>query len=96
MPEQSSSARQTITRESILLVALVVAGLLLLPVAIYLVGQAVFGDYSDGGFADFYWQLLKQLRSGDLLVWYLILSPYLAWQLARLTLWGFRRGLDKT
>ena len=86
------STRRILAREAALLLGLLLAGMVLLPAAIFLVGQIVFGAYGDGGFADFYGNLHAELRSGDMVVWYLILSPYIAWQLLRLTIWGFRRG----
>jgi hypothetical protein len=90
--EQTFSTRRILARESALLLSLLLAGMVVLPAAIFLVGQVVFGTYGDGGFADFYSNLHAELRSGDIVVWYLILSPYIAWQLLRLTRWGFRRG----
>jgi hypothetical protein len=90
--DQSISIKRVVARECALLLWLVLAGVLLLPVAIYLVGQPVFGDYGDGGIGDFYGNLHAELRAGNAVVWFLMLSPYIAWQLFRLTLWGFRHG----
>lgn len=66
-------------------------GLVLLPIAVYLVGNAVFGGYEDGGFSTFYGALHSDLRDGAVPVWFLVLSPYLVWQLLRLTVWGYRQ-----
>lgn len=91
MPQQARPFRQTLTREAALLLWFALAGILLLPLAIYLVGQSVFGDYGGGAFADFYRDLHSRLRGGDPVVWYLVCSPYVFWQLLRITLWAFRR-----
>ncbi len=37
-------------------------------------------------------KLHGELRTGEPVVWFLMLSPYLAWQLLRLTVYGFRRA----
>ena len=68
-----------------------ISGIVLLPIAIYLVGQAVFGDYGGQGFSDFYASLHYELRQGQKVTWYLVLSPYLGWQLFRLTIYAFRK-----
>ncbi|MEX2123078.1 MAG: hypothetical protein WD795_04230 [Woeseia sp.] len=70
---------------------LLLVGLVILPLSIYLVGRAVFGEYGGDGFGDFYGQLLREFLGGEPAVWFLLLSPYLLWQLFRLTIWGFRR-----
>ena len=67
-------------------------GLAVLPLAIYLVGGAVFGDYAGNGFGNFYGNLHSDLRQGQPVVWFLLASPYLGWLLLRLTIWAFRRG----
>jgi hypothetical protein len=33
-----------------------------------------------------------ELRTGQAVTWYLVLSPYLGWQLLRATIFGFRRA----
>lgn len=65
-------------------------GLVLLPVAIYLVGQAIFGEYGGAGFGDFYSGLSSRIRGGDAAAWFLVLSPYLGWQTLRLIALGWR------
>jgi len=92
MSKQNRLFRQILTREVALLLWLALTGLFILPVGIFIVGQAVFGEYGGGSFADFYRELHYQLRGGDPVVWYLVASPYVFWQLLRITLWLFRRG----
>ena len=73
-------------RESVLFLWLLVGGLFLLPIAVYLVGRRIFGDYGGTGYTAFYAMLYSELQSGDMSVWFLALSPYLIWQVLRLTL----------
>jgi uncharacterized membrane protein len=79
-------------RESILFLATLLFGLFFLPAAIYLVGQAVFGEYSGTGIAEFYGRIYSGLGTGDGVIWFLILSLYLGVQMLRLTIWLFRRN----
>jgi len=77
-------------REAGLFLWLLLAGLFLLPLAVYTVGRVLFGEYGGTGFAAFYGMLHSELRSGSLSVWFLVLSPYLICQLLRLTVRAFR------
>ena len=76
---------QAIRREIAIAAALLVVGLVLLPLAIYWVGREVAGEYAGGGgplgLADQIWSDLLQLEPA---AWLLVLSPYLFVQLARL------------
>jgi len=89
---ESSDLKERILTEVAWFAVLAFVGLTILPLAIYVVGRAVFGDYGDGGLLDFYRMLLREFLSGEPVVWFLLLSPYLLWQLARLTLRGFRHS----
>ena len=82
--EHSNSVRRIITRELTLLLGFFFVGLVLLPIAIYLVGEAIFGDYGGGSYAHFYSELSGRVRAGDAAAWFLVLSPYLGWQTLRL------------
>ena len=82
--------RQVATKEFGLLVFFLFAGLVLLPVLIYFVGQSVFGDYEGVGYGDFFSGLSEKIRNGDWASWFLILSPYFAWQCLRLMAYGWR------
>ena len=77
-------------RESVLLFWLLMGGLFLLPVAVYMVGRLIFGEYGGTGFTAFYGMLYSELYSGAQSVWFLVLSPYLIFQLLRLTLRAFK------
>ncbi|MCH7830406.1 MAG: hypothetical protein IIB75_07565 [Proteobacteria bacterium] len=69
---------------------LLFVGIVLMPIAIYAVGRDVFGTYGNLGFGSFYNVLSGKIRDGDLVAWFLVLSPYLAWQCLRLTAFAWR------
>ena len=83
MTEARSLLRHPLVREAIVFVVLLMAGLLLLPVAIFLVGDVVFGDYGGDGYGQFFEAILGRLAGGDRFAWFLVLSPYLVVQLLR-------------
>lgn len=82
--------RSTLARELVWLAALLFVGIVLLPVAIWLVGGVVFGDYEGGAFMDFLGAIAGRLRTGDRAAWFLVLSPYLAIGALRLSACGWR------
>ena len=86
----AKSLKQIAQKEAALFFGLLFCGFVLMPIAIYVVGQEVFGDYGGYGYADFFGTLSAKIRSGEPVAWFLILSPYLAWQILRLTLLGWR------
>ena len=73
-------------KEVLSFLLLSLAGLVALPALIYTVGSALFGDYGGTGFSAFYGSLHSDLRTGELAGWFLVLSPYIVWQLARSTM----------
>lgn len=91
MPANRKPISITARRELLLLLLLVFAGLLFMPVAIYLVGGEIFGAYAGHGLGDFYRNIYGDLGDGQIVVLFLVLSPYLVWQLLRLTFHLFRR-----
>jgi hypothetical protein len=92
MPVNPESMKRKATRESALFLCLLFFGMLILPFAVYTVGKTVFGEYGGSGFSAFYGTLHSALRDGEPAVLFLVLSPYLIWQLTRLTIWGFWRA----
>lgn len=66
-------------------------GLVLMPIGIFVIGQEIFGAYGGHGYGDFFGTLSAKLRSGDLVAWFLVSSPYLAWQVLRLMAFAWRR-----
>lgn len=90
MPTATSSLRQRITRETALFVGLLSAGLVLLPIAVWLVGGALFGEYGGAGYKGFFALLSGKIREGDGVAWFLVLSPYVSVSVIRLMAWGWR------
>lgn len=91
MPVSTDSFRKLATRESALFLGLLFVGLLILPIAVFMVGDKVFGEYGGNGFSAFYGTIHSAIRDGEPAILFLVFSPYLIWQLARLTIWGFRQ-----
>jgi hypothetical protein len=81
--------------ETLLFLYLFLVGIVALPVLVYAVGSALFGDYGGTGFSAFYGSLHRGLRSGQLAAWFLVLSPYLLWQIVRGTL-HLQSGIGRT
>ena len=90
MPKTPPSIQRKLKRELSLFAALLLAGIILLPPAIYLIGQAVFGGFADGGFGAFYGSLAERIRNGEYTAWFLLLAPYLGVQTLRGTLLAWR------
>jgi hypothetical protein len=65
MRPPQDSVRKTITREASLFLGLLLIGLVLLPVAVYIVGQAIFGDYGGGSYGLFFSELSGRIRTAD-------------------------------
>jgi len=85
-----STLKQLALKEAALFLGLLFLGFVIMPIAIYLVGQDVLGDFGGYGYADFFGTLSAKIRSGDPVAWFFVLSPYLAWQILRLTLFAWR------
>jgi hypothetical protein len=83
--------RQRITIEFGLFFGLLFVGLVLVPIAIYVVGGKFFGEYAGNGYNEFFSSLSTKVRSGDRVSWFLIFSPYLTILVLRLVAWGWRR-----
>ena len=92
MPTSPPTLRQRITRETALFVTLFFAGFVLLPVAIWLVGDALFGDYGGAGYQGFFSLLSAKIRDGDGVAWFLVLSPYLGVSVLRLVRFAWRQA----
>ena len=90
MSKQSSTAIRIIRKEAFLLAGFVFLGLVVLPIAVYVVGQNIFGEYGGRAFAQFYLDLSRRIRSGDGAAIFLVLSPYFGWQILRLVGLGWR------
>ncbi len=92
MSANPTSLKKAATKESALFLCLTFFGLLILPYAVYVVGKSVFGEYGGTGFSAFYGTLHRSIRDGEPAVLFLVFSPYVIWQMTRLTIWGFRQS----
>ena len=81
---------KSLKKEAALFAGLLFLGLVILPIAVWFVGKAVFGVYGGTGYGDFFGTLIGKIRGGDLVAWFLVLSPWLVWQIARLMALGWR------
>jgi hypothetical protein len=88
--KQAPILGEILKKEAALLLGLLFFGLAILPVAIWFVGNAVFGTYGGSGFTEFFGALSSKIRSGDIVAWFLVLSPWLVWQCIRLMALGWR------
>lgn len=91
MADTPDNPHPRLRKELILFGVLLALGLFALPVAVYLVGNAIFGAYADGDYFDFAAALWSRLSGLDAASWFLVLSPYLAWQALRFSVHAFRR-----
>ena len=86
-----SAFKRRATQEIALFVGLLFLGFVIMPILIYWVGQNVFGRYGGHGYGEFFGNLSGQIRGGDRVAWFFILSPYLAWQILRLARFAWRK-----
>ena len=90
MSDKERTLKDVIRKELALLAGFLFVGIVLLPVAVYFVGQAIFGDYGGQSYGQFFGDLSIRIRSGETAAWFLVLSPYLGWQTLRLIALGWR------
>ena len=90
MSNNPSPIVKSLKKEGALFAVLLFVGFVLLPIAIWFVGKTVFGAYGGTGYSDFFGNLSGKIRGGDLVAWFLVLSPYLVWQCLRLMAFGWR------
>ena len=90
MSDKSPSLSRILKKESAIFAGFLFVGVVLLPILIWFVGKIVFGAYGGAGFAEFFGTLNGKIRSGDLVAWFLVLSPWLALQVLRLMVFGWR------
>ena len=90
MSEATSGITKTLKKEAALLAILLFLGLVILPILIWFVGKAVFGAYGGSGYFEFFGTLSGKIRAGDPVAWFLVLSPWLALQVVRLAIAGWR------
>jgi hypothetical protein len=77
--------------EAVLAISCIAVGLLVLPALIYLVGVPLLGAYGGGPhIGSFYGDFLRNLGTGVVRSWFILLAPYLLISLLRLIFrpWG--------
>lgn len=92
-PSDSTPPRPAARRirfELIFAAVLLAIGFGLMPLAVYLVGQQILGDYG-GGLGTFYGDLYAALGRGERGAWILLTSPFLGIELLRLLILPLRR-----
>lgn len=90
MSEKTSNLSTLLKKEAAVFLVLLLIGLVLLPICIWFVGNAVFGAYDGAGYSDFFGTLSGKIRSGNPVAWFLVLSPWIVWQCLRLIAFGWR------
>jgi hypothetical protein len=88
--EKPSTISTLLKKEAAVFVVFLFVGLVISPIFVWLVGNAVFGAYDGAGYSDFFGTLSGKVRSGNLVAWFLVLSPWLVWQCLRLIAHGWR------
>jgi len=91
-----STPKKLAAKEFTVFVGLLFVGFVLMPLVIYWIGQNIFGNYGGNGYGDFFGTLSAKIRHGEIVAWLFVLSPYLAWQAFRLTLFAWRRASKPT
>lgn len=83
--------KQTIRKEAALFFGLLFVGFVIVPIAIYWIGPRLIGEFGGHGYGEFFGAISARIRSGDMATWFFVLAPYLAWQVLRLTAYGWRK-----
>jgi hypothetical protein len=82
--------KQRFLKETALFVGLLFLGFVIVPIAIYWIAPRVLGDFGGAGYGDFFGSISAKIRGGDLTAWFFVLSPWLVWQILRLTAFAWR------
>lgn len=81
-----------LTREVLTVLLSLALGLLLAPLAVYLVGQQALGAYANGGYLQLMADILANLAHGALPFWLFVLGPYGAVWIWRTLRWSWLKG----
>jgi hypothetical protein len=92
LSKQGTYQARFLKKEVALLATMLFLGLVLLPIAIWFVGNAIFGTSGGTGYSDFFGSLSGKIRAGDPAAWFLVLSPWLGVQVVRLAVAGWRHA----
>lgn len=90
MSTKPSVLKPLIRKEVGLFVGLLFFGLVLMPVVVFLIGESLFGTYAGSGYGGFFGMISEKIRNGDRVAWFLVLAPYLIWQILRLMATAWR------
>jgi hypothetical protein len=90
--DKATPDSRNLKKEAAIFAVMLFLGFVILPIAIWFVGNLVFGDYGGTGYGDFFGRLRNKILSGDIGAWFLVLSPWLALQVVRVTLAGWRHA----
>jgi hypothetical protein len=83
-----SVAKPRLRRELIIAATCLLIGLAILPALIYLVGTFLLGAYGGGPhIGSFFGDFFRNLLSGALRTWFIVLAPYFLLWLLRLIFW---------
>jgi len=82
--------KHKVIKETALFVGLLFIGFVIVPMVIYWIGPQLLGEFGGAGYADFFGDLSAKIRTGDLVAWFFVLSPWLVWQILRLTAFAWR------
>jgi hypothetical protein len=91
LSDSPSPTAYFIKKELALLGVMLLFGITILPIAIWFVGNLVFGSYGGAGYGDFFGTLGAKIRTANPVAWFLVLSPWLALQVVRLAVFGWRK-----
>jgi hypothetical protein len=81
-------------KEVVLAISCIAVGLLVLPALIYMVGGPILGAYGGGPhIGSFYGDFVRNLGTGVVRTWFIVLAPYLFVSLMRLIFWPWGRKL---
>lgn len=72
----SFRSRSPLARESLRLLASLVVGVVLLPIAVYWTGVKILGPYTGGGFWAYWGDFFRGLAHGEWSWWLLAAGPY--------------------
>ena len=84
MASTKKTLKQRLKFETGLFIGLLFCGFVLMPIAIWFIGQNVFGAYGGEGYDDFFGRLSARIRGGDMASWFLVLSPWIVILILRL------------
>lgn len=90
MSDKTPSLSRILKKEAAVFLGFLFLGVVVLPIVIWFIGNVVFGAYGGAGYTDFFGTLSGKIRAGDMVAWFLVLSPWLAVQSVRLTIVAWR------